>query len=162
MLSGWNAVCQIIACSKFLWASYKPLKNGAYNRNTRRAITAAALTYAACSCLVKSCFISSSSSTSVQLPRVTVKPAAVSGSASTFTADTALDTETQCVLHRAGHPALHAVARPLGTSPLDLWRLPCEPKSCYWPPNFCLGRRNVLPFHGSGTGHRAHSGLAFS
>lgn len=44
MLSAWNPVCQIMACSKFLWASYKPLKNGACSRNTGRAITAAALT----------------------------------------------------------------------------------------------------------------------
>lgn len=44
MLSAWNPVCQIMACSKFLWASYKPLKNGACSRNTGRATTAAALT----------------------------------------------------------------------------------------------------------------------
>lgn len=43
MLSAWNPVCQIMACSKFLWASYKPLKNGACSRNSGRAITAAAL-----------------------------------------------------------------------------------------------------------------------
>lgn len=44
MLSAWNPVCQIMACSKFLRASYKPLKNGACSRNTARTITAAALT----------------------------------------------------------------------------------------------------------------------
>lgn len=81
MLSGWNPVRQIIACSKFLWVSYKPLKNGAYNRNTGRAITTAALTYAACSCLVKSSFISSFSSTSIWLPRATVKSAVISETA---------------------------------------------------------------------------------